>query len=119
MSNMAALEVTATHAGSLTFQLASLILSAWGVEELVSHPAQSLATCILSSLQRGFYIRPDRALLSLRVQVTPYNRKWHRCAIHPWWMHQPWSKVSVPTLCWPNKMLRDYSQCMLMTTLSW
>ena len=75
MSNMAALEVTATHAGSLTFRPASLILSAWGVEELVSHPVQFLATYILSSLQRGFHIRPDRGLLSLRVQVTPYNRK--------------------------------------------
>ena len=65
MSELLALEATATNTGPLRFKPATpLVLSAWQ-QAFKEHPDQAFVHYILSGLSHGFHIGADRAYLSL------------------------------------------------------
>ena len=66
MSDLQALEATATHAGPQCFQAATpLQLAQWDVA-LAEHPDQSFARYIRMGIREGFHIGADLAKLALQ-----------------------------------------------------
>ena len=66
MSDLQALEATATHAGPQCFQAATpLQLAQWDVA-LAEHPDQSFAPYIRMGIREGFHIGADLAKLALQ-----------------------------------------------------
>ena len=65
MSDLQALEATATHAGPKCFQAATPLQLAQWDEALAEHPDQSFARYVRTGIRDGFHIGADRAKLSL------------------------------------------------------